>query len=82
VNLIGGPYIRRFSHITDEYTIFVGDVAEPMNIWGSQVKSDDSYIRRCPAQINEYSLIYVGFKTNEYNLNIFVSIDEYIIADE
>jgi hypothetical protein len=29
-------YIHRFSHITDEYMcpIFVGDVAEPTNIWG------------------------------------------------
>jgi hypothetical protein len=32
------PYIHRFGHVTDEYMphIFVGDVTEPTNIWGSQ----------------------------------------------
>jgi hypothetical protein len=32
-----GPYIRQWSHVTDEYTwhVFVGDVAPPTNIWGT-----------------------------------------------
>jgi hypothetical protein len=29
------------------------------------------------AQTDEYNFIFVGFETDEYNLNIFVSIDEY-----
>jgi hypothetical protein len=29
------------------------------------------------AQTDEYNFIFVGFETDEYNLNIFVGIDEY-----
>jgi hypothetical protein len=42
-----------------------------------KVKPNSSYIRRCPIQTDEYNFIFVGFETNEYNLNIFVGTNEY-----
>jgi hypothetical protein len=52
-------------HITNEY---MGSV---------KVKPDDTYIRRFPSQTDEYKVIFVDFKTDEYNLNIFVGTDEF-----
>jgi hypothetical protein len=42
-----------------------------------KVKPDDTYIHRCPVQTEEYNFIFVGFETDEYNLNIFISTDKY-----
>jgi hypothetical protein len=42
------------------------------------VKSSGPYIHRCLAQTDEYNLISVGFRTDEYNLNIFIGTDELI----
>jgi hypothetical protein len=56
-------YICQWHDSTDEY---MGPV---------KVTPDDPYIHRCPTQIDEYNLIFIGFRTNGYNLNIFVSTD-------
>jgi hypothetical protein len=45
-------------------------------MWSIKVKLDAPYIRRCPAQTDEYNFIFIGFGTDEYNLNIFISTDE------
>jgi hypothetical protein len=34
------------------------------------------------ALTNKYNLIFIDFKTNGNNLNIYISTDEYIIIDE
>jgi hypothetical protein len=47
-----------------------------------KVKSDNSYIHWWQALTNKYNLIFIGFKTNGNNLNIYISTDEYIIIDE
>jgi hypothetical protein len=31
---------------------------------------------RFPTQTNEYNFIFIGFRTDEYNLNIFIGTDE------
>jgi hypothetical protein len=41
-----------------------------------KIKPDDPYIHRCPTQTDEYNLIFIGFGTGEFNLNIFIGIDE------
>jgi hypothetical protein len=46
------------------------------------VNPDDPYIRRFRDPTNEYKVIFVDFKTDEYNLNIFVGTDEFKIPDE
>jgi hypothetical protein len=52
-------------------------------IYGAgQSQTDDPYIHRYPIQTDEYNFIFVSFKTNKYNLNIFVDIDEYKKTDE
>jgi hypothetical protein len=65
--IYGGPvwlwtalYIHRFGHVIDEYTwpIFVGDVAEPMNIGGAGWQVQPTYIHRLT---DEYSRqLWVG----------------------
>jgi hypothetical protein len=35
------------------------------------------YLSGCPTQNDEYNFIFVGFETNEYNLNIFISTDKF-----
>jgi hypothetical protein len=47
-----------------------------------KVKSSDPYIRRCPTQTDEYNFIFIGFGTDEYNLNTFVSTNEFKKANE
>jgi hypothetical protein len=47
-----------------------------------KVKPDGPYIRRWPAQTDEYKLIFVGFETDKYNLNIFIGTDEFKKIDE
>jgi hypothetical protein len=37
-----------------------------------KIKSNGSYIRRCLTKIDEYKFIFIGFGTNEYNLNTFI----------
>jgi hypothetical protein len=44
-----------------------------------EVKQDDPYIRRCPTLTD---FIFIGSATDEYNLNIFVGIDEFEKPDE
>jgi hypothetical protein len=60
--------------------IFVGDATSLMNVGGLideymgliKVKSDDPYICWCPIKTNEYKFIFINFRTDEYNLNIFI----------
>jgi hypothetical protein len=47
-----------------------------------KIKSDGSYIRLFSAETNEYNLIFVGFGTGEYNLNIFISTDKFKKTDK
>jgi hypothetical protein len=47
-----------------------------------KVKPDDPYIRWFPYPTDEYKIIFVGFKTDEYNLNIFIGTNEYKTIDE
>jgi hypothetical protein len=47
-----------------------------------KIKPDEPYIRRFSAQTDEYNLTFVGFRTDEYNSNIFVSTDEFKNTDE
>jgi hypothetical protein len=35
------------------------------------------YFCRFPVKTNEYKFIFIGFGTDEYNLNIFVGTDEF-----
>jgi hypothetical protein len=58
------------SHVTDEY---MGPV---------KVKPDNPYIRRFPYPVDEYKVIFVGFKTKKYNFNIFIGTDKYKSTDE
>jgi hypothetical protein len=58
------------SHVTDEYMGLV------------KVKLDDPYIHWFPYPVDENKVIFVGFKTDEYNLNIFFGTDEYKSTDE
>jgi hypothetical protein len=72
--------------------IFIGEDTSQTNIghvylsmmWlhGRIYGADQSQIGRpiyllVLAQTDEYNFIFVGFETDEYNLNIFVGIDEY-----
>jgi hypothetical protein len=77
---IYSPVLMILKRPMNEYIqrIFVGDVAKSMNIWGQS----KSYIRRFSAQTDEYNLTFVGFRTDEYNSNIFVSTDEFKNTDE
>jgi hypothetical protein len=47
-----------------------------------KVKPDDPYIRRFQPLIDEYQIIFIDFKTDEYNLNIFINTDEFKDTDE
>jgi hypothetical protein len=47
-----------------------------------KVKLDETYIHRCLAQTDEYDFIFVGSRTDEYNLNIFVDTDKFKNPDE
>jgi hypothetical protein len=47
-----------------------------------KVKPDDPYIRRFPYPTDEYKVLFVDFKTYEYNLIIFIGIDEYKTINE
>jgi hypothetical protein len=47
-----------------------------------KVKPDNPYIHRFPYPTDEYKVIFVGFKTDEYNLNTFVHTDEFKNTDE
>jgi hypothetical protein len=51
-------------HITNKY---MGPV---------KVRPNDPYIHQFQSLTDEYILIFVGFKTDEYKLNIFVDADE------
>jgi hypothetical protein len=42
-----------------------------------KVKPDDPYIHWCPAQTDEYNLIFAGPETDEYNFNIFTGTNEF-----
>jgi hypothetical protein len=42
-----------------------------------KIKPNNPYIRRFLTQINEYNLIFVSFKTDKYNLNIFIGTDKF-----
>jgi hypothetical protein len=46
------------------------------------VKLNGPYIRRFPAQTDKYKFIFIGFGTDEYNLNIFVGTDEFKKIEE
>jgi hypothetical protein len=58
------------SHVTDEYMGLV------------KVKPDDPYIHRFPYPVDENKVIFVSFKTDKYNLNIFLDTDEYKCTNE
>jgi hypothetical protein len=47
-----------------------------------KVKPDDPYIRRFESLTGEYKIIFIGFKTHKYNLNIFIGTDEFKNTDE
>jgi hypothetical protein len=47
-----------------------------------KVKLDGLYIHRFSVKTDEYKFIFVDFMTDEYNLNIFVSTDEFKNSDE
>jgi hypothetical protein len=47
-----------------------------------KVKPDGPYIHRCQALTDKYNLIFIGFKTDEYNLNVYVDTDEYVTTDK
>jgi hypothetical protein len=47
-----------------------------------KVKSDGPYIRLYPIKIDKYKFIFVSFKTDEYNLNIFVGTDKFKNPDK
>jgi hypothetical protein len=47
-----------------------------------KVKPDDPYIRRFPYPTDEYKVLFVDFKTYEYNLIIFIGTDEYKTINE
>jgi hypothetical protein len=65
--------------------IFIGDATSPINMCyvtdeymgPVKVKPDTPYIHRFLAQTDEYNVTFVGFRTDRYNLNIFVSTDEF-----
>jgi hypothetical protein len=46
------------------------------------VKPDDPCIYRFKSLTDEYRVIFIGFKTGNYNLSIFVGTDEYKTTDE
>jgi hypothetical protein len=64
------PIYSSVSHVTDEY------------MGSFKVKPDGPYICRFLAQTDKYNVLCIGFKTDKYNLNIYVGTDEYIIIDE
>jgi hypothetical protein len=41
-----------------------------------KVRPDNPYIRRLQSLTNKYKVLFVYFKTDEYNLNIFIDIEE------
>jgi hypothetical protein len=41
------------------------------------LKLDGPYIHRCLVKTDEYKFIFIGFGTDEYNLNIFIGTDEF-----
>jgi hypothetical protein len=47
-----------------------------------KVNPDNPYICRFHSLIDKYKVIFVGFKTNKYNLNIFIGTDEFKNTDE
>jgi hypothetical protein len=57
-------------HGTDEY---MGPV---------KVRPDDPYICQFQSLTDEYKVIYIGFKTDEYSLNIFVGTDKFQNTDQ
>jgi hypothetical protein len=46
------------------------------------VRPTPAYIYRFPIKTNEYKFIFIGFETDEYNLNIFIGTDEFKNPDE
>jgi hypothetical protein len=64
------PQPLNICHVIDEYMGLV------------KVKPDDLYVHQFSAQTDEYNFIFIIFGTDEYNLNIFVGTNEYIITDE
>jgi hypothetical protein len=46
------------------------------------IKLDDPYIHRFQLLTNKYKVIFIGFKTGDYNLNIFIGTDEFKNTDK
>jgi hypothetical protein len=42
----------------------------------AKVKPDGPYIHRFQTQTDEYNFIVIGFRTDKYNLNIFIDTNE------
>jgi hypothetical protein len=54
-----------FHRLTDEYR------------WVHTVRPAPLYIHRFSVKIDEYKFIFIDFRTDEYNLNIFGGTDEF-----
>jgi hypothetical protein len=42
-----------------------------------KVKPNDPYIYRFSYPTDKYKIIFINFKTDVYNLNVFIGIDEF-----
>jgi hypothetical protein len=47
-----------------------------------KVKPDDPYIRWFPVKTDEYKFIFIDFRTDEYNLNIFIGTNKFKNSDK
>jgi hypothetical protein len=74
---IGGPVMAALHPIY--WSVYP---MSPMNIWGRSKSNQTTYIFIGPAPTNKYKVTFIGFKIDEYNLNIFVDTNEFKITDE
>jgi hypothetical protein len=51
-------------------------------MWVGQSQIGRLIYSLCLAQTDEYDFIFIGFETDEYNLNIFIGTDEFKKIDK
>jgi hypothetical protein len=74
---IGGPVMIALRPIYSSVTWLPNEYMGP-----AKVKLDGPYIYRLLAQTDEYNFIFINFRTDRYNLNIFIGTDEFKKPDE
>jgi hypothetical protein len=50
--------------------------------WACTVRPAPPYTCRFSVKTNEYKFIFIGFETDEYNLNIFIGTNEFKNSDK